>query len=392
MTRRASRSTFTPRSARSGRHVVGATLLSLTAAACLGPRAASRLEMTLASPVVQVPMPLDGGVPMVEVRVAGEGPFWFKIDTGSGPCVFSERLVARARLPLWRVKGKLQGAEGSMRDVGRLADASSLTLGDSAKLGKVSAWVLPEADLDARGTVHAVDGILGFAALSDVVATLDYPRRRLILSREPLPEPDGKDVFVLTFDRGTPVVTADLGGTSFAWLVDTGNDQGPALAPEAAKALRFLAAPVSGPQLATVAGTIRADLARVDGVLALGAHEVPQPIVSLIPGARPMLGAEALRHFKVTFDARRKRVRFARDDDKPIVIPPRRTDGLGLRRAQKGWVVVDVVPGSPAAAAGIVAGEEVESITSMPEGAYRVAVGRFGIWRNIVLQTQVLVQ
>lgn len=382
-----------PRNARgSQRRVGGAVVLSLTAAACLGPRAATRLEMTLASPVVQLSMPLDSGVPMVEVWVAGEGPFWFKIDTGSGPCVFSERLVARARLPLWRVKGKLQGANGSTREVGRLADAPSLTLGDSVKLGKVSAWVLPEADLDARGTVRAVDGILGFAAFSDVVATLDYPRRRLILGREALPEPDDKEILALTFDRGTPLVTADLGGTLFGWLVDTGNDQGPALAPEAAKALRFLAAPVSGPQLATVAGTIRANLARVDGALHLGAHEVPQPIVSLIPGARPMLGADALRHFAVTFDARNKRVRFARDAEKPIVIPSRLTDGLGLRRAQKGWVVVDVVPGSPAAAAGIGLGEEVESITSMPEGAYRVAVGRYGIWRNIVLQAQVLVQ
>ncbi len=368
--------------------VLGASLL----AACLGPAPANRIDVKLARPVVQVPMHLDNGVPMIEVRVAGQGPFWFKIDTGSGPCMLSERLVARTKTPVWQAAGKLLGADGGTRAVSRLAETTTLTIGESVRFGKVKAWVLPEADLDARGTVNAVDGILGFSAFADLVVTLDYPRRRLVLSNESLPEPDGVDVLPMALERGTPVVVANLGDASFAWLIDSGNDQGPALPAAAAKKLQFAAAPVSGPLLATVAGTTRAQLARCTGALALGRHAVPQPIVTLLDGARPMLGAEALHHFAVTLDARGKRARFVRTAKEPIEIKPRLTDGLGLRRARTGWVVVDVVPDSSAAQAGIVVGEEVTAIETTAEGAYRIEVGTYGVTRTRVLETRVLVQ
>jgi hypothetical protein len=208
----------------------------------------------------------------------------------------------------------------------------------------------------------------------------------------PLPEPDDVEVFAMHIVNKTPRVRALLAGEQMQLLIDTGNDQGLVLDDALAARLPFVAPPVSGPMLATVSGMTRVRVGRLDGDLELGRHRVQQPMVSVMRSNHPMLGAELLRHFTVSLDARSGRVRFARTSERAVTVASRPTDGLGLRRAERGWQVIDVIPGSPAAEAGIIVGDSVRGIDYLGEGEYRVEVGQHGVYRDVLLRASVLVK
>jgi hypothetical protein len=348
-------------------------------------------DLRLGADNVIVPLRLDDGVPLVEVWIGGKGPCLFKLDTGSGPTVVAEQLAARLRLPTWPVRASLSGANGKSRDVARVAELASVQFGEGATLRKVRAFVLPGEELDVHDAQRPVEGILGYSAFLECTLTLDFPRRAMVLSSGALASIDGAPVLPMVVDRKTPHVVVELAGRPLDLLVDTGNDQSLIL-PPSESSLPFVAPPTRGPVLATVAGLAPVQVARLDGALQLGAHAVPNPIISLMECSGPMLGAEILRHFRVSLDARHGRIRFERESEKPIVLPARFTDGLGLRRKGVGWQVVDVIPDSVADRAGIKVGDEVRAVEYVSEGCYAVEVGQVGIYRRVTLQREVLVK
>lgn len=367
----------------------GLALVALWAlGACVAFSPAKGGDLQLDGERVAVPLQLDDGVPLVNVWVGTHGPFLFKLDTGSGPSVVAERLAARLRLPTYSSQARLSGANGKTRQVERVAELASLRLGTAASLRDVRAFVLPGEEFDVHDARRPVEGILGYSAFLDCTLVLDLPRRLMVLSAAPLPE---QGSLPLALDRSTPRLLAPLAGRPFDLLIDTGNDQSLILPPSAAD-LPFVDSPARGPVLATVSGLTAVKVARLAGDLQLGAHAVPQPIVTLMECSGPMLGAEILRHFRVSLDARHKRVRFERDLDTPIVLPARLSDGLGLRRAGQVWEVVDVIPGSSAERAGIRAGDAVRAVEYQGDGAYRVEVGQHGVYRQVILQREVLVR
>lgn len=342
---------------------------------------------------VRVPVVFDDGVPLVEVRINGQGPFLFKVDTGSGPCVVAQDLVDRLRLPTVRVRGSLTGANGETRAVDRLAEIATMNLGEEAVLADVRAFVLGSQDLDVHSARRPVLGILGYAIFSHCTLVIDYRRGVLELSKQVLPAADGDEVLVMTVQSKTPRVRMGLAGQAFDVLIDTGNDQGLILTDAAGDALPFLVPPQAGPLLSTVSGTVRVRIGRLDGELTLGRHTIAQPVVSLMPCSGPMIGAELLMHFRLSLDARSGRVRFERQREAPLTVESRVSDGLGLRRLDDGWEVVDVIPGSPADEAAVRVGDLVRSIDYAGSGRYRVAIEqRDGTFREVLLRAAVLVK
>jgi len=367
-------------------------LLLASSAGCVTLDAGST-QLALAADRVIVPIVLDEGVPLLDVRIGGQGPFRFKLDTGSGPMVVSQRLAERVAMQTWRVRGSLTGANGRTRGIDTVADLPDVELAAGATVSRVRAVVLPGEDLDVHYGGRPVVGILGFSAFSGCTLTVDYPSRRLVLSRATLPVGgDDRDVLPMTVAGKTPRVQVMLGEHPVEVLVDTGNDQG-LIVPEAeGERLAFAAPPIEGPLLATVSGLTRVRIGRFDGDLHVGPHRVQQPLVSLMPCNGAMLGAELLRHFIVTLDARTAQARFAREAAPPVTVESRFSDGLGLRRHGGGWQVIDVIPGSDAERAGIVPGDLIRAIEDLGGGAYRVEVGQPGAFREVELRVGVLVR
>ncbi|MEZ5966241.1 MAG: aspartyl protease family protein [Planctomycetota bacterium] len=361
-------------------------------ASCAGLLPSADAHVELARDPVLVPLVFDEGVPLVDVWIDGRGPHLFKLDTGSGPCVVTDRLAERLQLPLQSVNGLLTGANGVTRKVGRVARLDTMGLGEGAALRDVRAFVLPAEDLDVHDIRRPVEGILGYAMFVQCTMVIDYRRRALELSRAPLPAADGREVLVMTVQSKTPRVTLSVAGRPMEVLIDTGNDQGLILTEEQGAGLPYVDAPSVGPLLSTVSGMVRVRLARLDADVAIGGHRVRRPVVSLMQCGGPMLGAELLSHFRVSLDGRGRRVRFERAQERPVTVDSRITDGLGLRRASQGWDVVDVIPDSPADREGVRMGDHVRQIDYIGRGRYRIEVGRGGDYREVRLRAAPLVR
>jgi hypothetical protein len=231
--------------------------------------------------VVQI---LSAGVPVVEVRIGGKGPYRFAVDTGAeGFGRISAELAAELGLP--RV-----GAAG----------ARPVFAAPEVSVGAVSFKNLDLAALPAlRGLGEQWDGVLGNELLKLVPVTLDYGGARARFGGAELSE--GLPV---RFERGVPILPIDVAGKRFEVQFDSGNGAAALVLDEAAA--RSL--PLSGEAVESAvarfggAATREAPLAAsvtIDGApLTLKAVGWPSPR----PGGT--LGSRAMAAMSVTIDAR----------------------------------------------------------------------------------------
>ena len=143
---------------------------------------------------------------------------------------------------------------------------------------------------------------------------------------------------------------------------------------ERAKKFDILDGPIVGMRGLAVGGLGgERQIARLDTIFALGHYTVEKPLVSFDSqdggprlGTGMVLGTLLLEHFVVTFDARKNRVRLARESKAPITPPNVRTVGLGLKRKGKSMEVCAVHPHTHASSLGIIEGSLVYEINGQP--------------------------
>jgi hypothetical protein len=338
--------------------------LALALSGCVGgggraPRPAAthvgRAPVTLAAHLV-------GNILVVEDPWEKGQPYRFIIDTGSSVSLVSPELARRYR------------ADGPAHDPVRVRSAGGgfallesvtlrrLQLG-AARFDYVPVLVYDCADLSAQfGT--RIDGILGFPLFRSVALTLDYPNERVIL-RSRLPE-DGVPGTAMGFasDDRTPVIAVGLGNRTIPALVDSGSASSLDINPDRLDPV-FAFGPVDGPVVSTLTGDRPSRVGRLASDLSLGPYRIRRPVATLTD-QMTSLGGGILSQFTVTFDQRAGRVFFQRADGGPIAAPAVRGTGISFRKMPAYWRVVGVVPGSPAASAGVAAGDLVSKVNGEP--------------------------
>lgn len=267
--------------------------------------------------VVTVPFRGPGHAPLFDVFVNGSGPFKFLLDTGSSGTHISTRLAGELKLARTGRKVNFRNAAGESVD-SQVVRLGSLRLGDAE-------FVRFEAL--ARPFRAGLDGIVGYDRLREVLVTLDFPNRRLIIQDGSLPLADGREV--LPVEGDVPQLWVWFGGERVKLLIDSGSN-GAFMLPEAAAAkLRLLDSRAAA--WMSIAGSqdcLRCQVTRFDGNVQIGGHVVEKPVVEVIPSGAAVVGTKVLKHFEVTFDAANARVRLARQGDGPIHIPGSWTFGL----------------------------------------------------------------
>jgi tetratricopeptide (TPR) repeat protein len=177
------------------------------------------LEMgAIDAPAQPAPVRLDSMLNLLfaEVSVNGQGPFRFLVDTGATQTVLSQKLATQLGLP--RIASNIMHGVGGE---GRLD--SGVYRVDSLKLGDVTIKNLPLGTVDNPLLNQVLDGIIGTATFSDFFITVDYPQRRLELSRK-LPAAAGTPVPVWCFS-GLLLAPVEVNGKIRAnLLIDTGAD------------------------------------------------------------------------------------------------------------------------------------------------------------------------
>ncbi len=360
---------------RSGFLVVAAGLVLAAAPSMAAERgiATSPTSRPASAPAEQVvPAERIDTLLVVNGWIADSGPLRFIVDTGAGFVVLHAPAAERLNLP--PVSGaaiSLLSAGGEALPGGRPVTVPQLRLGPFVATNVIATTMDLTSVAEAVG--EAVDGVLGMNALADGLVTLDYDTPALRFEPGSLPEPDNRDILPMKVFARVPVAVVRISKADVEVIVDSGANRGLSLPLKLRDRLPLAAPPVPA-QAATTAGGPQETLAgRLAISIGIGRHVLERPLVELREGP-PLLGGEALKHFRVTLDVHGGRIRFARKGNAPIPSEPFRTTGLSMAKKPRGWTVNGVVPNTPAAAAAIAPGDLLMSYDGKPADSLTMAI------------------
>ncbi len=214
-------------------------------------------------------------LPLVRARLSDQGPYWFGLDTGTSMSVISPAVARSLGLPVLSAEdsGELAGAGA------RVVEVPSIELG-RARFLRFAAVV---SELDGPTQILGVPfgGVLSMNVFAGVLATLDMPHRRLLLTPGRLPEADGNTVLELSDLQGVPTIDVRIGERTLSLLLDSGADG-------------FLTLP---------GGARAGQTARVGG------HHIPARSIRAGRG-HPRLGSDFFERFVATFDQSHRTIRL----------------------------------------------------------------------------------
>jgi predicted aspartyl protease len=203
-------------------------------------------------------------------------------------------------------------------------------------------------------------GILGMDALQSFVLSLDFDEGSIELSKH-VREPNASRgvALPLSFERGTPQLSARCGSISRQFLVDTAAS-GSCLEGEVFDALAKAGELTPGPAYVSLTAVGRTS-GRVGLLQELELGPFMRRDCLCEESGMNLLGLTYLSRYKLTFDfpngvAYLKR---GRNFEKPEL---RGTSGLSLKKSDGEFVVISVKPGGPAASAGLERGDRVVAI------------------------------
>ena len=254
-------------------------------------------------------MHMRGLMPVVEVKLNGQGPFAFMIDTGAGMQADIDPAVAeRLKLPL---SGRAINGDPSGQNDREVATAKieSLAIG-KAEFHNVTAVVRPQR---ITKDYPDVDGILGFALFTDYLLTLDYPAMQVRLARGALPVANGADVLNFEIENRIPIVDLAIGRIHVPAHVDSGNFVAGFILPEEiVEQLQLQSEAITVGGARSVTNRIQLKQVQLRDTIRLGGFEYPRPTIAFPALSDTNLGFKVLRDFVLTFDQKNRRLKLQR--------------------------------------------------------------------------------
>jgi hypothetical protein len=314
---------------------------------------------------VEVPFELWGGHLFVKVMLNGKGPYRMLFDSAS-----SSVLLPRTAAALGLAPSAGEANVGVVRV-------------DRVDVGGVELSRQSFATADIGDFLHRVEGlpdiagVIGFEIMKRLPVRLDYERRRATLYDPARFKYAGTGVRVPVEIRAQQAaVRGRVDDDPGLFLVNTGNrgslTLSQAFADDHGLRERY-GSKLEAVYGASMAGPLRATLARVK-TLALGEVTIAEPVTMLSltdAGAladRDVAGSVGngiLMRFAVTFDLPNGSLYFERtaSTGKPDTWD---RAGLWIERGDKGFEVVHVVAGGPAALAGVKPGDVIVAVDGRP--------------------------
>src|SRR5712691_7766655 len=169
------------------------------------------------APEAPAPIPFRKVLNLIftEVMINGHGPYNFAIDTGATQTVISEKLVAQMGLqPI--TSTVVYGIGGAGKVDTKLYGVKELAVGD------VKVKNIPVGTFNDPVVSQLADGILGTAALSDFIITVNYPSNQLEISRKRSPASAGTEVLPAWYFSNLLLIPLNVNGKQGNFIVDTG--------------------------------------------------------------------------------------------------------------------------------------------------------------------------
>ncbi len=261
------------------------------------------------SSVAVAPMQFRGLMPVIEVKLNGQGPFAFTIDTGAGMQADIDTSIA-AQLKL-QPNGKVLNGDPSGENDREVDTAriDSIAFG-GAEFRNVTAVVRPQR---ITRDYPDVDGILGFALFTDYLLTLDYPAMEVRLARGALPAANGNDILSFEIENRIPVIEVAIGKIRVRAHIDSGNFVAGFILPEElVEQLQLLSQPVTVGRARSVSNQIEIKQAQLRDTIHIGRYGYPQATITFPALSDTNVGLKILREFALTFDQKNRRMKLDR--------------------------------------------------------------------------------
>ena len=322
-----------------------------------------------------VPFVFEDNTIVLQVRVNNSSPMKFFLDTGAGMSVLN---VSKADGLNLKKAGSLNanGVGGSIE--GYLAKGASLSVAGVTVLNQPMA-ILP---LDFPCEAQDVPGIIGYDFINSFVVEIDYEAKTITLSDPSTYKYEGRgDLIPLTLTGNTPRVRAHISlpdGPALEGLfeVDTGSDGVLSINSPFVKkhGLRQALKKQFDSKHRGLGGESETIDVRM-GNFQLGRYVIPSLIVALSQDSEGSLasdtndgplGNEILRRFRIVIDYSRRRMMIEPNAhlSEPIEAG---MSGIDFDTENcRPFKVTKVLEDSPAAAAGIKAGDEIVALDGRP--------------------------
>lgn len=322
-------------------------------------------QTRLTEPVTTIPARIEANYFIVEVKWDKHGPWRFIVDTGSSVTLLSPEYVKR--YPAEKKDGdsarsikpiNVRSASGGTQKLPP-ANVRIIRLG-AAQFLNVPVLVYDCTELSAHFGMR-IDGIIGFPLFRDTVFELDYPQSRLVISRRAAARsPESGSTVRFNNEIRAPIIPVRLDNETFTVLIDSGSDGALILNPLGLKP-GFAQQPRPGATIGSLLGDRAQEIGRLATPLHIGDCTVENPVVD-ITDQLSALGGEILKNYRLVFDPKLGTVTFERAENTPLVMGAHRSAGISFTKTPAYWRVASVVPGSPAEAAGVQAGDIVARI------------------------------
>jgi Aspartyl protease len=167
----------------------------------------------------------NDGALWVEVRINDAGPFWLMVDTGCDGLMLAQHVADAAGLSvLSRSKFSIHGsvADDALAKVTWVEHLKSGGL----RLEDIAAIVVDNADLANMNAAlgNRMDGVLGMAALKDVLLEMDFAGRQVAVAR--LGTRHYPPERAVPYQGNVPLATMSIRGKTMEVLIDTGRSGG----------------------------------------------------------------------------------------------------------------------------------------------------------------------
>ena len=240
------------------------------------------------------PIELIHDKPYVAVMVNGRGPYRFLIDTGTGAqALVTPQLVTELALPT-------VGHARLTDPTGEGDQKSAIVWIDSLNVAGLEFQEVEAVQHRLFGEEQRCQGVLGFRLFEDYLMTLDYPKRRLLLTSGLLDT--GGSLLPFHLEDGVPVVTLQIDKLSVDAQIDTGGT-GLSLPDAIAEQLLFESPPAEYAIAESLATRFHVKAARLKPDVQFGPYVFREAFVE-VNSAFPIvnIGSTPLSNFAITFD------------------------------------------------------------------------------------------
>ncbi len=340
-------------------------------------------QTILAAERVELPTVFINGMPYVELKINGKGPYRFLVDTGAAFIAISPRVAREAHVRGTPTKVNIEGSTGASEDLSIVTidqvEAPGFILkgiqGISLSLELIqrfeSLWGSP------------FDGIIGMATLQQVLLEIDYPQQKVSVAKldSATPSLESGHPYSGTGEYAAvrPYVkfaTSSVKQPLITVQIDTGEYGGFYLSDITAFPV-LVGLSRSDEFHYGIGGSWRPFVGQLNGDILLGQATWRNPKIQSANENR--IGSEALQYWKLVIDPKRKLLWLVGDEavSTTTYSGPLDPDGCpsvyGFAADKEGdsLIVKEVDPGSRAERAGVKVGDRYteEAIESNKPGA-----------------------